>query len=61
MARVLVAMAAGGVFLVPWLPSMLYQAAHTGTPWASVVRPTTMVTETLIRGLYRHYRAVMGL
>ena len=40
-------MAAGGVFLVPWLPSMLYQSAHTGTPWASVVRPTTMVTETL--------------
>ncbi len=46
-ARVLVAMAAGGVFLLPWLPSMLYQSAHTGTPWASVVRPTTMVTETL--------------
>jgi len=45
--RVLVAVFAGGVFLLPWLPSMLYQSAHTGTPWASVVRPTTMLTDTL--------------
>jgi hypothetical protein len=45
--RVLVAVCAGGVFLLPWLPSMLYQSAHTGTPWASVVRPTTMVTESV--------------
>ena len=33
--RVLVAVLAGGVFLLPWLPSMLYQSAHTGTPWAA--------------------------
>jgi hypothetical protein len=45
--RVLVAVVAGGVLLLPWLPSLLYQSAHTGTPWAAVVRPTTMVTETL--------------
>jgi hypothetical protein len=45
--RVLVAVVAGGVFMLPWLPSMLVQAAHTGTPWAAAVRPTTMVTDTL--------------
>jgi hypothetical protein len=45
--RVLVAVLLGGVLLLPWLPSMLYQSAHTGTPWASVVRPTTMITETV--------------
>jgi hypothetical protein len=45
--RVLIAIVLGGVLFLPWLPSMLSQAAHTGTPWAGVVRPTTMVTESL--------------
>ncbi len=45
--RVLAAIVVGGLFLVPWLPSMLSQSAHTGTPWAAAVRPTTMVTDTL--------------
>jgi hypothetical protein len=46
-ARVLIAVIVGGVFMLPWLPSMLYQSAHTGTPWAGVVRPTTMVMLTV--------------
>lgn len=45
--RVLVAIAVGGLFLVPWLGVMLDQSAHTGTPWADAVRPTTLVTTTL--------------
>jgi mannosyltransferase len=45
--RVLGAVVIGGVFLVPWLGVMLAQSAHTGTPWASPVRPTTLVTTTL--------------
>ena len=45
--RVLIAVIAGGVFFVPWFGVMLDQAAHTGTPWASPVRPTTLVTTTL--------------
>ena len=45
--KVGVAIAAGGLLLVPWLPAMLDQAAHTGTPWAAPVRPTTMTTTTL--------------
>jgi uncharacterized membrane protein len=45
--KVGIAIAAGGLFLVPWLPVMLDQSAHTGTPWAAPVRPTTMATQTL--------------
>jgi hypothetical protein len=45
--RVLGAVVAGGLFLVPWLGVMVDQSAHTGTPWAAPVRPTTLVTTTL--------------
>ncbi len=38
------ALITGGVFFVWWLPAMLYQAAHTGTPWAQSPRPTVMVS-----------------
>jgi 4-amino-4-deoxy-L-arabinose transferase-like glycosyltransferase len=44
---VMIAISVGGLFLVPWLGVMLYQSAHTGTPWAAPVRPTTLVTQTL--------------
>jgi mannosyltransferase len=30
-----VAMGAGGLLFVPWLPTFVYQSRHTGTPWAS--------------------------
>jgi hypothetical protein len=45
--RVFVAVAAGSVLFAPWLPSMLSQAAHTGTPWALPARPTLIAYETL--------------
>lgn len=32
--RVMAAIVAGGIAFLPWLPTFLYQAAHTGTPWA---------------------------
>ena len=32
--RVLSAMALGSLAFLPWLPSFLYQSAHTGAPWA---------------------------
>ncbi len=38
-ARAFVAVAAGGLLFLPWLPSFLYQTAHTGTPWASAQQP----------------------
>ena len=41
--KVTAAVVGGGVLLLPWLPSLLYQAANTGTPWADPVRPTVIV------------------
>ena len=42
-----VAIAIGGLFFVPWLPSFFYQAAHTGTPWGIVQRPTSIIAVAL--------------
>ncbi len=47
LARAFGAIAVGGLFFVPWIPSFLYQAAHTGTPWAGVQRPTNMLGATI--------------
>src|SRR5437899_8414630 len=41
---VAIALVAGGVLFVPWLPSFLYQAKHTGTPWGRPDRPTSVLT-----------------
>ncbi len=32
-------MAIGGLAFLPWVPTFLYQAAHTGTPWGTPVLP----------------------
>ena len=31
----LIAVAAGGVLFLPWVPTFVYQAKYTGTPWAA--------------------------
>jgi mannosyltransferase len=36
----IVAIVAGGLTFLPWLPTFLYQAANTGTPWGERVLPT---------------------
>ena len=41
--RGLVAMAVGSLAFVPWIPSFLYQAGHTGTPWGGAGRLRSMV------------------
>ena len=46
-ARLLGAMVVGGLAFLPWVPTMLYQSAHTGTPWSAPVRPTTVLALTL--------------
>jgi hypothetical protein len=46
--RTAAAIAAGGVFLLPWLSAMRYQSEHTGTPWAPPPRPTRVVSETML-------------
>jgi mannosyltransferase len=45
--RAFVAIAVGSLLFVPWIPSFLYQAAHTGTPWAGRIRPTTLIGSTI--------------
>lgn len=45
--RVLIALVGAGVLFLPWVPTLLYQSAHTGTPWASPSRPTTILAYTL--------------
>ncbi len=42
--RLLAAIAAGGVLLVPWLPSLVTQLKHTGTPWGTGPQPIAIVT-----------------
>jgi len=37
------AMVVGGLTFVPWLPTFLYQSAHTGTPWATPANFAAMV------------------
>ena len=41
------ALIAGGLLFTPWLPTMLYQNEHTGTPWAESFRPTGLVFNAL--------------
>lgn len=44
--RAIAAMVVGGLTFMPWLPAFLYQAEHTGTPWATAARPTQVLAET---------------
>jgi hypothetical protein len=62
--RALVAMVIAGVSYLPWLPVLLYQSKHTGTPWASPVRPTSLVASTLTDfggGAFKDAQFVGGL
>ncbi len=44
--RALVAVLGGAVLFLPWLPTVLFQLAHTGTPWAT--RPAVGAIVTAI-------------
>lgn len=46
--QVILAVALGGIWFVPWLSTFRYQSAHTGTPWAPASRPTRIVSESLV-------------
>ena len=39
----LAALCGGGLLFVPWVPSFVFQASHTGTPWATPVDPSMFV------------------
>jgi len=38
----------GGILFLPWVPSLLYQSSHTGTPWGKTFRPATMLVVTIV-------------
>lgn len=46
--RVLAALVVGGLTFVPWMPTLLYQSAHTGTPWAEPAVPTEIAAASII-------------
>lgn len=60
--RALAAMVAGGVLFLPWLPSFLFQAANTGTPWGAAATPR-WVFDTVFQfvGGNADYGTVLGL
>ncbi len=45
--KLIVAHAIGGLAFIPWIPSFLYQMAHTGTPWADAQDPASIVVTSL--------------
>ncbi|MBU3701697.1 MAG: hypothetical protein FGM58_06595 [Acidimicrobiia bacterium] len=45
---VLAALIVGGIAFLPWVPTLLYQNAHTGTPWAEPSRPTVALSDALV-------------
>jgi mannosyltransferase len=45
--RVLIAMVIGALTFLPWLPTFLYQRAHTGTPWGEPSLPGIPLGYTL--------------
>jgi len=42
------AVVVGGLLFIPWVPTLLFQARHTGTPWAPAFKPTTMVVTSFM-------------
>ncbi len=41
------ALALGALLYLPWVPTLLYQSEHTGTPWGEVYRPATILVTTI--------------
>jgi mannosyltransferase len=48
-ARALGAVVIGGLTFIPWVPTFLYQAKHTGTPWGNARVPWSSISEALAR------------
>ena len=45
--RVIVAMIVGGILYLPWVPTLKFQLAHTGTPWGDPTLPWTGLTAAI--------------
>ena len=60
--RVVVAMAGGCLLFVPWLPSFVYQARNTGTPWGAGGNLRSLFdTVTHFAGGYWDFGIALGL
>lgn len=46
--RVAGSLVVGGLLFLPWLPTLLHQSAHTGTPWAEPSLPTEVAAVSLL-------------
>ena len=46
--RVAGALVVGGVLFLPWVPTLIYQSTHTGTPWAEPAVPTEIAAVSLV-------------
>ena len=46
--RIIVAIAIGGLTLVPWLSTLTYQLQHTGTPWGDPISPWFGLAQSMI-------------
>ena len=42
------ALVAGGVLFLPWVPTLLFQAERTGTPWGAAFGPIEVLTTTVV-------------
>lgn len=42
------ALVVGGLLFLPWLPTMLYQAANTGTPWGTRFGPASVIVISVV-------------
>ncbi len=47
--RTLVAVAVGLATFIAWIPTFLYQARHTGTPWANAQVPWSSTAQAVLR------------
>ncbi|MEX0767360.1 MAG: hypothetical protein WD029_02700, partial [Microthrixaceae bacterium] len=48
-ARFLIgALVLAGVSFIPWLPTLLYQSGHTGTPWGEQFGPASIVVISIV-------------
>jgi uncharacterized membrane protein len=45
--RVILAMIVGGILYLPWVPTLQYQLAHTGTPWGDPSFPWNGLTAAI--------------
>lgn len=45
---VVVGLVGAAVLFLPWVPTLLYQSEHTGTPWGEAYRPTTLLLVTIV-------------